>query len=525
MSERFAYFVLAVIFTLGGNANMYNNWAQKNAVNLDGVSMLSGETKPVPQNADMMADRIKAADLLNSVPPSSAGVLDALVNELTPAPKSFLEALKDPNLELQSAFASMWHNFADGVLSENSSPKERLAAMMGAAYEFFGKDRSSWKYLDPKMPNAKFLSKDGRSEFVYNIYTGNQVKTGINAATSNQYGLNSKVDGLLHIIRDAMIRYPEQGTPSEVDQKVAKYLATHPEMREEFMRRAEELSWPNFLKQIWNEVEKLIIPPAGEADELKKLKESETGKQQVTESEKTYIEDVKGRGNRKGEDREGLDDSADHIKGGTSAGQVASALNETPRSTEEGSNDQGTRAAKDDTVGVRGWCRCGENHGRFYLMGMGAELDFKADGSRFDAESGDYTYRLCGRCGRVDRPWRKKGADGEVRIRDNRIEKKYGEQAGSDIPLSQYEAMLRQSEDRLMDIPDGQVVIPGMCRCNEPDPIRTGFVDSQEEFFVCCFCGRVRVLDETGEMPIGPTAWAAMMGNSKPFPGYGNRKK
>lgn len=231
-----------------------------------------GESKQATQAPDLMTDRSKAADLLNSTPSSTAGVLDALVTESIPAPKSFLEAVKDPNLQLQSSFASIWHNFADGVLSEKSTPGERLAAMIGAAKEYLWKDRADWKYLDPKMPNAKFLSEDGKSEFIYNIYTRDRVKTGINAGTSNQYGLDNLGDKLLHIIRDAIIRYPEQGNSSDVDQKIAQYLVSHPEMRKEFMRRAEELAWPNFLKQIWNEVEKLFVSTAGEENELSQLK-------------------------------------------------------------------------------------------------------------------------------------------------------------------------------------------------------------------------------------------------------------
>ena len=58
-----------------------------------------GESKQATQAPDLMTDRSKAADLLNSTPSSAAGVLDALVTESIPAPKSFLEAVKDPNLQ------------------------------------------------------------------------------------------------------------------------------------------------------------------------------------------------------------------------------------------------------------------------------------------------------------------------------------------------------------------------------------------------------------------------------------------
>jgi hypothetical protein len=175
-------------------------------------------------------------------------------------------------------------------------------------------------------------------------------------------------------------------------------------------------------------------------------------------------------------------------------------------------------ADNDADIGVKGWCKCGANHGKIFTLGYGPLLDLKNDGSKFAANMGDYFYRLCGRCGKIFKPSRKIGERGEAEIIDTHIYNQYFEQAGASIPLPQYHAMLCQSEDKLLSIPDGQIVIPGKCTCKEPDPIKTGFVDN-EEFFVCIFCGRVR-LPEDSSIPMGPTLWRENMGNDKPFPGY-----
>ena len=158
-------------------------------------------------------------------------------------------------------------------------------------------------------------------------------------------------------------------------------------------------------------------------------------------------------------------------------------------------------------VGVRGWCTCGAEHGKIYYVGY----------------ESDYAYHLCGRCGKVDRPWRKKGEDANldsIRIIDNRIVKKYEECAGRDIPKYQYRAMLKRAEDSFIDIPDGQIVMSGKCNCKKPDPIKTGFVDN-DEYYVCCSCGKVFIPTDC-TVPTGPTAWREMMGDGKPFPGYNN---
>lgn len=63
---------------------------------------------------------------------------------------------------------------------------------------------------------------------------------------------------------------------------------------------------------------------------------------------------------------------------------------------------------------------------------------------------------------------------------------------------------MKNAQDRLKAIPDGQVVVPGKCSCKEPDVIKTGFFDNQE-FYVCLLCGRVYV-PVNCNVPIGPTA-------------------
>lgn len=160
-----------------------------------------------------------------------------------------------------------------------------------------------------------------------------------------------------------------------------------------------------------------------------------------------------------------------------------------------------SRASSDGSqVGVRGWCKCGAEHGKIHRAGGGGHwLLFISSASKASL-LGDYQYRLCGRCWRLFKP--KRSGD-EAEIIDLRIERKYGELAGSRIPTYKYKELLKQAENKLLDIPDGEVVIPGTCSCKVPDPISNAGSLSD---YVCILCGRVRLPDANGNMPQGPTA-------------------
>ena len=150
---------------------------------------------------------------------------------------------------------------------------------------------------------------------------------------------------------------------------------------------------------------------------------------------------------------------------------------------------------KDDEkqVGVKGWCRCGSQKGRIYSVGGG---DAKGN------QQGPYTYSLCGRCGKIERP---KDTDGSLWILDNEMERKRR------LEKRNYSHKdFKELERKLLAIPDGQIVIPGKCTCASPDPTKTGFVDN-DEYYICCNCGRVYV-PVGHSVPIGPTAKREMFG-------------
>lgn len=190
------------------------------------------------------------------------------------------------------------------------------------------------------------------------------------------------------------------------------------------------------------------------------------------------------------------------------------------------------------TIGVRGWCHCWENEpppagglekGGTGRVGVG---NLCADETEFEflygigqTSVGDYAYVLCARCGKCDTNMKsgEKLSDMGHDIVDAKMYRKWHDKAGSEISLSQYEKLLGEARDRLLKIPDGEIVIPGECHCKYPDPVSVNVVG--DKFYVCCFCGRVRLPDETGSIPTGPTQWRILMGNDKPFPGFQRRGK
>lgn len=155
-------------------------------------------------------------------------------------------------------------------------------------------------------------------------------------------------------------------------------------------------------------------------------------------------------------------------------------------------------------VGVRGWCDCGANHGKICFMGEGA---YSSDGTNIGG--GDYIYKLCGKCAKLFKPSRSRD---EAEIIDLRIERKYKKFVGTErMPTHKYLSLLKQAENKLLDIPDGEIVIHGVCTCKEPDPIVFSYASyayvkaGKQNLAVCCSCGKEYVSAD-GSVPCGPTA-------------------
>ena len=157
-----------------------------------------------------------------------------------------------------------------------------------------------------------------------------------------------------------------------------------------------------------------------------------------------------------------------------------------------------------EAVGVRGWCKCNANGGHSEFVGQGLLFEENAPKDAPKVE-GDFIYIVCNKCGLCERN-RQIGGDGPVRkchIIDMRVCRKYGDQKGKTITPKQYEELLLEADRKLLAIPDGQIVVPGKCVCTKPDPTSVGLYT--DKFYVCIICGRVRLPDDNGKMPIGPT--------------------
>lgn len=196
----------------------------------------------------------------------------------------------------------------------------------------------------------------------------------------------------------------------------------------------------------------------------------------------------------------------------------------------------------DAQVGVRGWCECGDNHGKLYEAGtmygrliMTGILNFfggvkgSASVKHLDGDAADkmifdtrYTYILCGKCGKCRRPsrdpdtveWDQIDWNDEWVIMDCILE--FQLQDAKDLSTAQsVRARLVPQKDFLSKFANGGVVFPGACACKVPDPIHVGFLESGYSPYVCLLCGRVRLPDEVGNMPNGPTALEEMGLNEK----------
>ncbi len=152
-------------------------------------------------------------------------------------------------------------------------------------------------------------------------------------------------------------------------------------------------------------------------------------------------------------------------------------------------------------VGVRGWCDCGDHHGRRYIVG-----DMFCMYEKLEC---DLAYTLCGRCGCVVRP--KDCAGKGLQIVDVRLYKELKQKRGRKLAWLDAFEPLKARQSKIEAIPNGQIVVGGLCACKVADPINVGFTNKiSGEFYVCCNCGRVRAPDENGGIPNGPTALSEM---------------
>ena len=202
-------------------------------------------------------------------------------------------------------------------------------------------------------------------------------------------------------------------------------------------------------------------------------------------------------------------------------------------------NADGRAASKVDAykVGVRGWCECGDNHGKLYeagvlfghliVAGVLNELGLvKRNGKarQIDRDAADkmvldarYAYILCAKCGKCRKPsvnpdtvnWNQIDWKDEWVIMDCILEFQLHD--AKDLSTAQtVRAKLAPQKEFLSKFPNGGVVFPKACVCKVPDPVHVGFLESDYSPYVCLLCGHERLPDEVGSIPNGPTALREM---------------
>ena len=124
---------------------------------------------------------------------------------------------------------SILHNFREDLKLDTIA--DRLKAGLQAAAEYKAwkdhkMDRSEWKYLDPDLPNVKFIEENGgHKEAVYNRHTGKRVDHGNNQGTYNDYDQDSSlIEKALHGVKDVG-DWGLCGTPADNAKISAKWSA------------------------------------------------------------------------------------------------------------------------------------------------------------------------------------------------------------------------------------------------------------------------------------------------------------
>ena len=202
--------------------------------------------------------------------------------------------------------------------------------------------------------------------------------------------------------------------------------------------------------------------------------------------------------------------SAQNASSEVGAGAVKGNVAKTDADEAKDSNDKGkapesiTVEAKDDGgVGVRGWCKCVNNDDDVIVVGFGGKTskasytdeEHKLMRSRFKASRfHSYVYFICRQCGRCSTKG-KLGGDGPLKnlcIFDSTLAEQFEDEKKkkvmSDSDYRQHNAMMIRVNQKLLAIPEGQIVIPGSCFCLKPDLITVGLATS-DKFQVCRYCG------------------------------------
>ncbi len=130
-------------------------------------------------------------------------------------------------------------------------------------------------------------------------------------------------------------------------------------------------------------------------------------------------------------------------------------------------------------IGVKGWCSCDRDY-KSVIVGAGEEFAWS------EKPVPGYAYVLCLHCGKCRRP--SKSDPDDIVIWDRVKEVQLFQNADSDMTTHDYVKAKMAVQEKLLKIPDGEVVIPGKCSCKEPSPVQGGSAET-ELVSVCAACG------------------------------------
>ena len=258
MRMKLASCILAM-FAFVCNANTYNDWAKQNAVNLnrqeassDAATMNRASSVSAVQKQCIA--RPAAYDLLdgiNDVNCNNANLRDAINSADVP---STFQGMRDRLKENPTEFhvltpeESLYHNMKENAplrfpmstldsLILGAKLKSEYKALLKSVRDGVPIRSEDFTYLDPSMPNVKYVSFDNHREVVYNRTTGDRIRTGINAGTANEASVNLS---RTHILGD-IPRYGRCQTPTAEQVALGEELSRHPELVEWLVKNPELL--------------------------------------------------------------------------------------------------------------------------------------------------------------------------------------------------------------------------------------------------------------------------------------------
>ena len=440
MNPRFAIsaFVVSTCFAFVGHANKYNDWAQKNAVNLNGPSASeAAQIDIVPRN-DSEAIALAAGNSMRS----KKNIETALRNNATALPR--------PSVGLISSAEVSGYPYVDRYLTELGDKDITHYYILREDYTF--QDLSGESVTIP----AGF------------IWDGASIPTGLfgkaielTLEVGNTRYNSALPEGLIH---DYMYRNPRRFSQEDADdllyvnlvrcgnadpKKIYKGVQVFGgDSYQGHKRRQDQGLYDVFTTEFYNKNTAIFQscrishkPEVFDRDSQSKKKDPLGEK--VCHTDSVSVNELKA--------TDAADAKSENLPG---------------------------------EVGVRGWCKC---PGRSAHITMG-NLHRMGE----DFKIADYSYFFCSECYRCRRDLDDVAClnnDGPIRIWDVKVARANGFYGKGHLD-GDTEKLLVDAQEKIFKIQDGEVVIPGLCRCESPRIWLFG--ESPNRIEMCKDCGRPR---------------------------------